>query len=91
MTPRLHSIAVVSPNEIAVIFSDSIDSEENVKGIRLNLRSVQLGPDRIRLSSIDELAFDLVYLGICEPRYMDEFLPADLQGIRWLPVDRWLE
>ena len=86
---QVHSIRATSPEVVEVIYTDSLGTD--LKGIRLDLGSVRSGPERIRESSIDELAFDLVLLGLCEPRPIDEFLPPDSDGIRWLPVHRWLD
>jgi hypothetical protein len=57
----------------------------------LTCRRCEPGPERIRDSTIEELAFDLILLGVCEPRSMNEFLPPDDNGIAWMPTDRWLD
>ena len=86
---HLHSIKIESPEVVEVIFSDLDDLD--LKGVRIDSASVRLGSERVRLSSIDELAFDVITLAISEPRSIDEFLPPDSDGIRWLPLHRWLD
>jgi hypothetical protein len=86
---RVRSVKVAARDVVEVIYTDSLDADP--KGIRLDLGSVRLGPERIRALSIDELAFDLIYLGMCEPRSIEDFLPPDSDGVRWLPAHQWLE
>ena len=61
------------------------------RGIGLDMTSVQSGSKRIRTSTIDELAFDLVAIGTEEPRRSEEFPDPDENGIRWLPTEEWLD
>jgi hypothetical protein len=41
-------------------------------------------------STLDEIAFDVVLVGICEPRHIAEFGAADRTGVRWLPLSDWI-
>lgn len=86
---QLLSITATSPQEIEVIYSDVADSE--VRGIRVSADLVRSAPPRLRDSSVDELAFDIVTMGICEPRPPEDFLPPDANGVRWLWLPGWLE
>ena len=88
LTVHVHSIKATSPEVVEVVYSDFTDT--GLKGIRIDLGSARSGSERIRLSSIHELAFDLIHLGMLEPRSLDEFLPPDSNGVSWLPLHRWL-
>jgi hypothetical protein len=85
---HLHSIKIKSPDVVEVIFSNY--GALDLKGVRIDSASVRGGPERIRLSSIEEIAFDLITLAMLEPRSIDEFLPPDGAGVRWLPAHHWL-
>lgn len=86
---RLHSIAATSPEEVEVIYS--VPGDTGLRGMRISAEVVRSAPERIRVSSIDELAFDIVTTGILEPRVPNEFAPADRSGVRWLPISEWLK
>ena len=89
-TIQLHSVKATAPELLEIIYSDSVDGIQYLKGLRLDLSTVKSAAEIVRSSSVEELALDLVYVGICEPRSIDEFLPPDSHGIRWLPAQRWL-
>jgi hypothetical protein len=84
---RLHSVTAIPPDAVQMIFSDPQGG--GLRGMRIDRASVRSARERVRDSSLDELAFDLVTTGICEPRSSDEFSPADSDGVRWLPLGRW--
>jgi hypothetical protein len=86
---QVHSIKIKSPDVVEVIFSNYGDLD--LKGVRIDSASVRLGPEWIRLSSVGEIALLLINLALLEPRSIDEFLPPDSAGVRWLPAHRWLE
>jgi len=86
---QAHSIRATSPEVVELIFSYSPGGE--LRGMQIGLDSVRAAPWRIRVSSIDEVAWDLVHLWICEPRVMDGFLPPDENGVRWFPVTKWFD
>ncbi len=65
--------------------------ESELRGIRISADVIRSAPDRIRVSSVDELAFDIVVMGMCEPRPLSEFLAPDASGVRWLSMSRWLK
>lgn len=83
----VHSINVRPDETVEVIYSTGMDPA--LKGIRLDADSVRSGGELLRTSSVDELAFFLVHVGLCEPRPNDDFLPPDHQGVRWLPMREW--
>ena len=85
----VHSIKVLSSEAIEVIYSYSMDRD--LRGIRIDSASVRSASERIRTKSIDELAFYLIHVGMDEPRPKDDFLPADSNGVRWLPLHQWLD
>ena len=95
----VHSVRATSPEVVEVIYSSRLVGPDGVthytdpdlKGIRIDFASVQAASQPIRESSIDELASHLILLGIEEPRPLEEFLPPDSNGVRWLPLDRWLD
>lgn len=86
---QLCSVTAISPDVVEMIYSDPQGG--GLRGMRIDLASVRSAGHRVRDSSLDELAFDLVTTGICEPRPSDEFAPADSDGVRWLSLDRWLD
>lgn len=87
-TVQLHSVRATSPEIVEVIYSDSM--HVGLKGIQIDFASVRSGSEIFRESSVDELASNLINLGMLEPRPLEEFLPADTNGVRWLPLHRWL-
>lgn len=88
-TSELYAVRVISDDEIAIVFADG--PNRPLKGIRLDRQAVRSGPERIRVSSLSEIAFDLVVMGICEPRLARYFLPPDEEGISWMSAERWLD
>jgi hypothetical protein len=88
-TVQLHSARATSPETVEIIYSDSM--YVGLKGIRIDFAAVRAGSELFREASVDELALNLINLGMLEPRPLDEFLPADTNGVRWLPLRRWLE
>jgi hypothetical protein len=90
---QLHSVTATSSEEVEVVYEvvycDLADS--GLRGFRISADVVRSAPERIRESSIDELAFDIVTTGICEPRPPEDFLSPDVNGVRWLSTSRWLE
>ena len=87
--PQLRSITATSSQELEVIYSDVADTE--LRGIRISADLVRSAPQRLSESSVDELAFDIVTTGICEPRPPEDFLPPDANGVKWLWLPGWLE
>lgn len=88
-TVELYSVRAVSPNVVEIIHSDP--GGRGVRGIRIDRTSVLSARERISDSSIVELAFDLVYIGMEEPKPEEDFLPPDLDGVTWLRLARWLD
>ncbi len=85
----LFAADAVSSQTMQVVYAKASDSI--LRGIRLGSADLRYASARIQASTIEELAFDLVVLGIGEPRPEEEFLPADADGIRWLPASRWTD
>lgn len=86
---QLHWARATSPEKIEVVYSDRATTE--LRGFRISAELVRSAPERIRDSSVDELAFDIVTTGICEPRLSEDFLSPDTNGVSWLSMSRWLE
>jgi hypothetical protein len=86
---RVQSIRATQPDEIEVVYS--VPEDPRHRGIRISADLVRSAPARIRESTIDELAFDIVTTGILEPRAQGDFLPADPNGVMWLSIPDWLE
>lgn len=63
----------------------SLEGEQR-KGFRLSASDMASGPERLRTSGVDQLAFDLVHTLICEPQVGSEFSSPDDNGIAWLSV-----
>lgn len=89
MHVTLQSIRAVTPRRVEVVYR--WPGEDNLRGIQLDLSSVEGASERIRNSTVDELAFDLVVIGLEEPRRIEEFTDSDENGIRWLPTEEWLD
>lgn len=91
---RLHGIEVrsvraVSSSTVEVVWSCA--DENALRGLRLQRSDVRSSSTRIQQSDPKELAFDLVLVGVQEPRAREEFTAPDGDGIRWLPTDAWLD
>jgi hypothetical protein len=86
---QLHEITAISPEAVEVTYSQAGDT--CLRGIRVDAASVRGGLGGMAELTFPELAFYLVYVGICEPRSIDEYSPADSDGVRWLPLEQWLE
>ena len=86
---ELRSVKATSPEEVEVVYIDHIYNE--IRGVRISADEVRSAPQRISDSTIEEVAFDIVTTGICEPRPAEDFDAPDVNGVRWLSVPRWLE
>jgi hypothetical protein len=84
----VHSIRPVSDDVLEVVFS--LPGDDDLRGMRVDRNVLDAEPGRLRQSSLEEIAFDVVSMGICEPRRIDEFCAADTTGVRWLPLSEWL-
>lgn len=79
----------VADDVLEIVFSAPGDDDE--RGIRLDRRTIEAARGRLTQSSLDEIAFDVVTMGIGEPRSAEEFTDLDAEGVRWLPLADWLE
>ena len=89
MYVTLQSVQVVTPSCVEIVYW--WPGEDTLRGIRLDVSSMESASERIRTSSVDELAFDLVAIGMQEPRRIEEFTHPDENAIRWLPTETWLD
>lgn len=87
--PQVHSVTATSPEEVEIIFSDPT-GRPGLRGIRLNSDQVRAAGWRVRTATASNLAFDIVHMGIGEPRALEEFSPPDADGVRWLDIPQWL-
>jgi hypothetical protein len=85
----VHSIQTVSSDEVQIVFSSPDDA--TLRGVRLDRQAVAAASERVRTSTLDELAFDVVLLGLEEPRSMGDYGEPDEHGVRWLPMVEWLD
>jgi hypothetical protein len=86
---EIHSVRAVSATAVEIVFS--VPGEGTLRGIRLDLSWVEAASGRIEGSTIEELAFNIVHLGVLEPRSIHEFTVEDTAGVRWLSTENWLE
>jgi hypothetical protein len=86
---QLRSIRATSSEEVEVVYSDGF--HPGLRGIRIGLDAIRSAPQRIRVSSVGELAFDIVTTGTHEPRPTDDFLAPDANGVSWLSLSRWFD
>lgn len=89
MVPTFHSIRPVTDDVLEVVFSWLVD--DDLRGIRLDRNVLDAATGRLMDHTLEEIAFDVVYLGICEPRDIAEFGAPDATGVRWLPLSDWIE
>lgn len=73
---------------LEVVFS--VPGDDDLRGMRLDRKVLDAAPGRLMQSSLEEIAFDVVSMGIREPRRIEEFC-ADATGVRWLPLSEWIE
>ena len=85
----MHSIRAVTDDVVEVVFSGNPDGDD-LRGIRLDRKVLDAAPGRLEGRTLSELAFDVVHLGIGEPRDPAEFDAADASGVRWLPLSDWI-
>lgn len=86
---ELQSVHAASPTAVEVVWACA--GRDALRGLRLLQRDVRAASERIRESDPRELAFDLVLVGMQEPRASEEFTAPDADGVRWLPVEAWLD
>ncbi len=86
---EIHSVQAISDAAVEIVFS--IPGERMLRGIRTDLSWVEAASGRIKGSSVEELAFNLVQLGVLEPRSIHELTAEDNAGVRWLATENWLE
>lgn len=84
----MRSIRPVTDDVLEIIFSWPDD--DDLRGMRLDRKVFDAATGRMMGSTLDEIAFDVVLMGICEPRDIAEFHAADRTGIRWLPLSDWI-
>lgn len=87
--PTLHSIRPVADDVLEVVFS--MLGDDDLRGMRLDRKVFDAAAGRLMHSSLEEIAFDVVSMGICEPRRREEFGAADTTGVHWLRLSEWLE
>ncbi len=85
---RVLSLALPSADEFEVTFVPVGGS--GPLGIRLDRRVLDAGSSRLSGASVDELAFDVVVLGLVEPRGDGAGDPAS-PVVRWLSLDDWAQ
>lgn len=83
------SVRSVAGTAVEIVFS--VPGEVTLRGIRLDFSWTEKASGRLKGSTADELAFNVVHLGVLEPRSIDEFTVEDRAGVRWLSTDNWLE
>ena len=88
MAPTVHAIRPVTDDVLEVVFSWLGDDDR--RGIRLDRNVLDAATGRLMDHTLEEIAFDVVYLGICEPRDIAEFGAPDTTGVRWLPLSDWI-
>jgi hypothetical protein len=88
--PEVHlkSADAKSADVVEVIYS--LASDSSLRGVRIDAASLQSGPELLRLRIVGELAFYVLHIAMLEPRSIDEFMPPDASGVRWLPMSCWL-
>lgn len=84
----VHAVRAPAPDVIEVLYSWAGD--EDIRGIRLEESALRNGSEFVRTMAPLDVATYLKHVGICEPRSIDEYKPADPNQIRWLPFDAWL-
>jgi hypothetical protein len=89
MVPTVRSIRPVTDDVLEVVFSGP-DGDDR-RGMRLDRTVLDAATGRLLGHTLEEIAFDVVYMGICEPRSIEEFGVADATGVRWLPLSDWIE
>lgn len=72
---ELYSVKAASSEVVEIVHSDAGGWRR--RGIRIDQSSVLSARERIIDGSIDELAFDLVCIGMEEPKPEDDFVPPD--------------
>src|SRR5580700_2128051 len=87
--PTVHSMRPVTDDVLEVVFSWPHD--DDLRGMRLDRKVFDAATGRLVGSTLEEIAFDVVYMGICEPRPIEEFGAADTTGVRWLRLSDWIE
>lgn len=84
----LERVDVVSPEVVEVIYRWPEDVIR--RGLRLSLNDVEQS-ERMRGSTPGEVAFDLVRIGMQEPRPVEELSSPDAAGVHWLPASAWID
>lgn len=87
MRATLVSVHIGPSQLVEVVYS--WPGERGLRGIRFDPGSVQR-TERGPGSTAGELAFDVVLVGIEEPRTVEDFSEPDADGVRWLPIEEWL-
>ncbi len=85
----LHRVTPISDGVLEVVFYGGADV--TLFGLRLEREVLEAATGRLMGCSVEELAFDVVTLGIREPRARESFFPEDAGGVRWLPLSDWID
>ena len=88
MPPAFHSIRPVTDDVLEVVFSWLGD--DDLRGLRLDRNVLDVATGRLMNHTLEETAFDVVSLGIREPRDIAEFRAPDTKGVRWLSLSDWI-
>jgi len=85
----IHFARAASATIVEIVFS--VPGEGALRGIRVDLSWVEAASGRLKGSTFEELAFNIVQLGVLEPRSIHEFTVEDTASVRWLSTENWLE
>lgn len=85
---RVLSLALPSQEEFEVTFLPVGGAE--LVGIRLERGALLAKGSRLASSTVEEVAFDVVLLGLLEPR-PDLSPSSGSEGVRWLHLEEWAE
>lgn len=82
-------ITATSDTSLEVVYR--VRDESNARGLRMDERSADQGPDLFRGRTPEEIGFYLAHTGVLEPSDLTPFLPVDADGIAWMTPIMWMK
>lgn len=81
-------VRATSPIAVEVVYR--LVGESHERGLRLDARSAQEGPELFQDRTPEELGFYLSHTGVLEPVDLTGFAPVDDVGVAWMDAVTWM-
>lgn len=81
-------VRATSSTAVEVVYRLAVES--HARGLRLDARSAQEGPELFQDRTPEELGFYLAHTGVLEPADLTGFSAVDDAGVAWMDAATWM-